>query len=89
MESYDSDVFELLVTSRGAGTRINMLRALHEPKDRLQLARELGLSWRAIDRHMGILKAHELVNTQIAYGRVKVYSASVIGTRVLSLVRGI
>ncbi len=86
---FDSDVFELFVTTKGAGTRVNILNALSAPKDRLQLARELGLSWRSVDRHVAILNDHGLLHVQAAYGRVKLYSVSIAGKDLLNLVRGL
>lgn len=83
---FDSDVFRLFVTSRGAGTRLRMLSALSSPKYRLQLARELSLTWRVVDRHIAIMRRYGLVDTQAEYGKITVYSATDRGKLLTHLV---
>jgi DNA-binding transcriptional ArsR family regulator len=83
---FDSDIFELFVLRRGATTRLRILSALSTPKNRLQIAHELHLNWRAIDRHLTILDRHELVNVQVAYGKVRMYSVTHMGTELIKLV---
>ena len=40
---FDSGIFDLFIKMKGAKTRMNLLDSLSMPKDRLQLARELGV----------------------------------------------
>jgi len=82
---FDRDVFELFVIRRGAGTRLRILATLSTPKDRLQVAQDLSLSWRVIDRHLAILSRYGLVNVQTAYGRVRMYSTTRMGQRLMEL----
>jgi DNA-binding transcriptional ArsR family regulator len=70
---------------KGGKTRLKMLNALSKPKDRYQLAQELGMDWRAIDQHIVILSRHGLVSDNLAYGKVKMYQLTPSGKRMLQL----
>ncbi len=82
---FDSDVFQLFVKMRGAGTRLKLMNALSVPKDRLQLAQELALDWKAIDYQVELLRKHGFIQEQAAYGRVKLYELSGTGKELLQL----
>jgi DNA-binding transcriptional ArsR family regulator len=82
---FDSDVFGLFVRMKGAKTRIRLLDALSVPKDRLQLAQELGLDWKAVDRHVTILRKYGFVEDRVAYGKVRMYELTPIGRSLLHL----
>ena len=68
---FDSEVFELFVRMRGGKTRVKLLNSLLIPKDRFQLAQELGLDWKGVDRHVVMLNKYGFVHEQAAYGRVE------------------
>ena len=72
---------------RGASTRLRLLNALLDsPKNRLQLAGELGLSWKAVDRQIHIMCKYQLIARQMVYGRnVEFYSLTLMGKTMLSL----
>lgn len=70
---FDSGIFELFMKMKGAKTRSSLLGALSFPKDRMQLAQELGLDWKAIDYHMIRLYKYGLVREDRAFGKVKLY----------------
>ena len=57
----DYEVFKLLVRMRGSPTRVRILRLLEKPMNRLMLARQLKLDWKAIDRHVKVLEKKELI----------------------------
>ena len=57
----DYEVFKLLARMRGSPTRVRILKLLEKPMNRLMLARELGLDWKAIDRHVEVLEKKELI----------------------------
>jgi hypothetical protein len=78
-------VFELLVRMKGGETRTNLLRSLFEPKNKLQLSRELGIDWKAIDGHAGKLLQYALVQEVFMVGTCKVYSITQKGRRALEL----
>lgn len=61
------------------------MAALSAPKDRLQLAQELGLDWKAIDYQVRRLNKQEFVREQSAYGKVKVYELTETGKQLLLL----
>jgi len=82
---FDSDVFGLFVRMKGAKTRIRLLDALSEPKDRLQLAQELGLDWKAVDRHIEVLDKYGFVHETVAYGKVRMYALTSSGKLLLQL----
>ena len=57
----DYEVFKLLARMRGSPTRVRILKLLEKPMNRLMLARELGLDWKAVDRHVEVLEKKELI----------------------------
>jgi hypothetical protein len=82
---FEQDVFRLFTSTRGAGTRVALLTALSVPKDRLQLANELGTDWNVVDRHVRLLAQHGLIAEKRAYGRVKFYQTTESGKNLLEL----
>jgi len=64
-----------------------MLDALSQPKDRMRLARELGLDWKAVDYQIGLLNNHGLVHEEYASGRVRIYRLSESGRSLIELLR--
>jgi DNA-binding transcriptional ArsR family regulator len=84
---FDSGIFDLFIKMKGAKTRLNLLDALSMPKDRLQLARELGLDWKAIDYHIILLNKHGLIHEDHALGKVKMYRLTTMGETLLQLLK--
>jgi len=82
---FGSDVFELFMKMKGGATRIKVLNTLSTPKDRLQLAQELGIDWKAVDRHVQILNKYGFISEQAAYGTVRLYQVTPIGKMLLNL----
>jgi DNA-binding transcriptional ArsR family regulator len=82
---FDYDVFNLLVRMRGGQTRISLLESLGEPKNKLQLAKELRMDWKAVDRHIEILLKHHLITESDTIGNVKYYSLTPNGREILGL----
>lgn len=82
---FDSDVFSLFVKMKGAKTRIRLLESLSVPKDRLQLAEELGLDWKSVDRHVAVMKKYGFVEDKVAYGRVRMYQLTPMGVSLMKL----
>jgi len=82
---FDSDVFQLFMKMRGGATRLKLLENLNAPKDRMQLAQELGLDWKAVDRHVQLLNKYGFIGEQAAYGNVKVYQVTPLGRMLLQL----
>jgi DNA-binding MarR family transcriptional regulator len=70
---------------KGGATRIKVLNTLTTPKDRLQLAGELGVDWKTVDRHVQILNKYGFVKEQAAYGTVKLYEVTPMGKMLLNL----
>ena len=84
---FDSGIFELFMRMKGAKTRLSLLDALVTPKDRMQLAQELGLDWKAIDYHIVRLNRYGLVHEDRAFGRVKLYQLTAWGETLLQLLK--
>ncbi len=82
---FGSDVFELFMKMKGGATRIRLLNTLSTPKDRLQLAEELGVDWKTVDRHMQTLNKYGFVREQSAYGTVRLYEVTPMGRMLLNL----
>jgi len=82
---FGSDVFELFMKMKGGATRIKVLNKLGTPKDRLQLAEELGVDWKTVDRHVQILNKYGFVSEQAAYGTVRLYEVTPMGKMLLDL----
>jgi hypothetical protein len=82
---FGSDVFELFMKMKGGATRIKVLNTLATPKDRLQLAEELGVDWKTVDRHVQILHKYGFVTEQAAYGTVRLYQVTPMGKMLLNL----
>lgn len=61
---FDKDVFKLLLRTKGGNSRTKLLKALLTPKDRMQLSRELGIDWKAIDRHLKVLQEFGLIHDE-------------------------
>jgi len=57
----DYEVFKLLVKMRGSPTRVKILRLLEKPMNRLMISREIGLDWKAVNRHMKVLEEYGLI----------------------------
>jgi hypothetical protein len=84
---FDSGIFELFMSMKGARTRLNLLLALTEPKDRMHLAQELGVDWKAVDYQVTRLAKCGLVNEDRAFGRVKLFRLTRLGEILLGLLR--
>jgi len=84
---FDSEVFELFMRMKGGNTRTRVMSSLSMPKDRLQLAQELGLDWKAVDHHIVLLCKYGFVHEQVAYGRVKMYELTDMGKVLLRLLK--
>jgi DNA-binding transcriptional ArsR family regulator len=81
---FDYDVFRLVVRMRGASTRQRILRQLVQPMNRYQLARELGMDWKSVDRHVDLLLRHGLLETVEGSGE-RAYRLSERGRKLLEL----
>jgi len=84
---FDSGIFDLFIKMKGAKARLNLLDSLSMPKDRLQLARELGLDWKAVDYHIVLLNRYGLVHEDHAFGNVKMYRLTKQGEVLLQLLK--
>jgi DNA-binding transcriptional ArsR family regulator len=85
-QGYDYDMFRLVASMRGSATRVELLNAVVDvPKNKLQLAKELGVDWKTIDNHVEVLLKNGLVEERMAIGTSRYYGATRNANRVLSL----
>lgn len=85
-QGYDYDTFRLVAKMRGSGTRIELLNAITEtPKNKLQLAKELGVDWKTVDNHIEMLLKNRLVEEKMSIGTSRYYGATRDAGRILSL----
>lgn len=82
---YDYDIFKLLVKMRGGSARVKILRSLFIPKNRLQLAKECEMDWKAINRHMYVLIKHSFIKQVITFGNAKYLMITDKGKEILNL----
>jgi DNA-binding transcriptional ArsR family regulator len=71
---------------KGGVTRLSILKALSSPKDRLQLAKELDLDWKTVDRHIHVLNKYGFVRETSAYGSIVLYGLTKQGEILLKLI---
>jgi hypothetical protein len=79
-------VFDLLIKMKGGKTRVIILKSLAEPKNKLQLANELGIDWKAVDAHIKKLLYYGLVFETTIVGTCRLYSISEKGKAAVELV---
>jgi predicted transcriptional regulator len=84
---FESGVFQLFMRMRGGETRVQLLTSLSSPKNRFQLAQELGLDWKAVDYQVELLRKHGFVMELKAYGNVRLYEVTQTGNRLLELLK--
>ncbi len=84
---FTQDSFDLLVKMKGGPTRLKLLNALGTPKDRSQLAQELRMDWKAIDRHIQLLTKYNFIREDAAFGAIKLYTLTIEGEKLLRLIK--
>jgi hypothetical protein len=84
---FTQDSFDLLVKMKGGPTRLKLLNALAVPKDRSQLAQELGMDWKGVDRHIQLLMRYSFIREDAAFGAIKLYTLTPDGEKLLGLVK--
>jgi hypothetical protein len=84
---FTQEAFDLLVKMKGGPTRMKLLQALNAPKDRSQLAQELKLDWKAVDRHVQLLQRYNFIKQDSAYGQIILYTITPDGDRLLHLMQ--
>jgi hypothetical protein len=84
---FDSGIFDLFMRMRGARTRSNLLYALSNPRDRLQLAQQIGVDWKVVDYNIDLLSKYALVHGDPAFGRTRtrIYHLTTLGESLLRL----
>lgn len=85
-QGYDYDMFRLVARMRGSATRISLLNAVTDrPKNKLQLAKELGVDWKTIDNHVEMLLKNGLLEEKMSIGTSRYFGATKDTSKVLSL----
>jgi hypothetical protein len=84
---FTQEAFDLLVRMKGGPTRMKLLQALSVPKDRSQLASELQLDWKAVDRHVQLLQWYNFIREDSSYGQIVLSTITPEGDKLLRLTR--
>ncbi len=80
---FDQDVFRLFAQMRGAPTRLKMIKDLAVPKNRAQLAQELNIDWKAVDRQIRLLEKYCFIQEKSRHGTTKFYQLTESGKLLL------
>jgi hypothetical protein len=83
---FGPDVYDLMITMRGGGSRITLLENMATPKNRLELSELTGIDWREVDREISILEKYGLVKIYAQTGTVKMYQVTEQGKLLMNLV---
>ncbi len=86
-KGFGSDVFDLMMGMRGAGSRVSLLQNMESPKHRLELSALTGIDWKEVDRQLSVLEKYGLVKVSAQSGTMKFYQMTEQGRVVLNLVR--
>jgi DNA-binding MarR family transcriptional regulator len=84
---FTQDSFDLLVKMKGGPTRLKLLDALSTPKDRSKLAQELGMDWKAVDRHVQLLMRYNFIKENASFGAIKIFTLTPDGEKLLQLIK--
>ena len=82
---FSYDTFRLIVSMRGAQTRLKLLHNLNGPKNKLQLATALGIDWKAVDKHVQVLEKNGLIQPTTTSGTTTFYEVTDKGKRLLTV----
>jgi DNA-binding transcriptional ArsR family regulator len=82
---FGSDVFDLMMGMRGAGSRVSLLQNMESPKHRLELSELTGIDWKEVDRQLSVMERYGLVKVQAQSGTVKLYQVTEQGRLLLKL----
>lgn len=83
---FGSDVFDLMMGMRGAGSRISLMQSMESPKHRLELSELTGIDWKEVDRQLFVLEKYGFVKVYAQSGTVKLYQVTEQGKLLLNLV---
>lgn len=83
---FGSDVYDLMVGMRGAGSRVSLLQNMDSPRHRLELSERTGIDWKEVDRQLSVLEKYGLVKMYAQSGTVKLYQVTEQGKLLLRLV---
>jgi DNA-binding MarR family transcriptional regulator len=83
---FEYDHFHLMMKMRGGNTRKKILLILTVPKNRKQISEELGLDWKAIDRHIKTMIKYQFITEMVQVGNATFYVRSEKGTKFLETI---
>jgi len=82
---FSYDTFRLIISMRGAQTRLKLLHNLSGPRNKLQLATALGIDWKAVDKHVQMLEKNGLIQRSNTSGTTIFYEVTDKGRRLLEV----
>lgn len=80
---FDHNIFDIMLKMRGGNTRMKILQKITYPKNRKQIAEEMGMDWKAVDRHINTMLRLQLVNEMVQLGNATFYIRNEKGTKLL------
>lgn len=83
---FGSDVYDLMIGMRGAGSRVSLLQNMESPKHRLELSELTGIDWKEVDRQLSVLEKYGLVKVYAQSGTIQLYQVTEQGKLLLNLV---
>jgi predicted transcriptional regulator len=83
---FDRDVFRLMITMKGARSRLTLLKYLGEPRHKSELSTLSGLDWKEVDRELKLLEHFGLISLHVQSGSVRIYKLSEQGKLLLKLI---
>jgi len=82
---FGSDIYDLMMGMRGAGSRVSLLQNMESPKHRLELSELTGIDWKEVDRQLGVLEKYGFVKVYAQSGNMKLYQSTENGKLLLNL----
>src|SRR5208283_1518719 len=83
---FGSEVYDLMIGMRGAGSRVSLLENMESPKHRLELSELTGIDWKEVDRQLSVLEKYGLVKVYAQSGTIQLYQVTEQGKLLLNLV---
>jgi|BEDMetMinimDraft_2_1075160.scaffolds.fasta_scaffold01216_2 predicted transcriptional regulator len=80
----DKRLYEYLFKLRGGKSRLKILTLLTSPRTRQDIAKELKMDWKEVDRNLSILMTLNLVTVAYSSPKIKVYTLTDYGKSILS-----
>jgi len=85
----DNRIYNLLFNSRGSKNRVKILMSLTTPKTRQDIAKELGIDWKEVDKNLRILIKSNLMKIIYENSKTKRYGLTSYGESIVNIIKNI